>query len=964
MFLLSLLSSPAWAVDFSKDIQPLLQRACYECHGSEVAKAGLRLHEKASALKGSDHQPVIVPGKPEESELLRRVSLPQSDKEAMPRRGTRLTKPEITALRRWIAEGARWPDTVAAVKHWAYQAPARPEVPWNAASVFPMSNATPNAIDAFVASKLVEADLNPSPPAPAHTLLRRLFFDLTGLPPNLEDQKTFLLTSEASYEEAVDHLLESPEFGVKWARHWLDLARYADSHGFQRDDLRDVWGYRDWVVDALNQDMPFDQFTLEQVAGDLLPNPTPAQIIATGFHRCTPTNVEAGTEPEESRINQVIDRVNTTAAVWLGSTLECAQCHNHKYDPFSQEDYYRLLAYFNNTEKEAERSNPKTPGSIRFDGVPYAMPEADKDSARAKLSQQLEQVKEEMARLEATETSADGHPVKMQGPLPLKPAEIQTASGAEWEVQKDQSILFIGEVPDVDSYTVDYEVSPGSLTGLMLEALTDPTLPAGGPGRAEGGRPNFVLQHLEISVVGADGSITPLKFSEAYASFSQARFDVKGLIDAVPTTGWAINPEFSKSHWAALILEHPLTLTAGMKLKLHLVQEYGGGRVIGKLRFSAFSQDVKSHLPATETLGSTRKRPAMLALDKKLKALQKNIDALKPATTEVMRELPQPRMTAIFKRGLYTDPAAPVTAGIPGIFDQKAEGPPNRLTLAKWLASKDNPLTARVAVNRIWAEIFGQGIVTTVEDFGIKGATPSHPELLDWLAIEFMEQGWSLKTLLKQIVMSQTYRQSSVIPPASPGLEADPANALLWRGPRFRLDAEAIRDNALAVSGLLSLQKGGAPIRPPQPDGLWAKVGGQQYKYLVSPGEMQYRRGLYVVLKRGAPYPSFMNFDASARMACVVKRGRSNTPLQALTLLNDPVYVEAAQALAKAMHTEPDAPSRLRAGFRRVLSREPTTEELAIMQQLYDAQIHLGEVQALVAVASALLNLDETITKG
>jgi len=962
LIILSLLGSPAWAVDFSQEVLPVLQRACFECHGSEVAKAGLRLHEKMGALEGSDHQAVIIPGKPEESELLRRVSLPRNDKEAMPRRGNPLKQTEIAILREWIAVGAVWPETVTAAKHWAYVAPVKPVVPSVAGK--------PHPIDAFIAEKLQQAGLQPSPEAAAHTLVRRVFFDLTGLPPTQKDLERFLLDlsaapmSPSTYEKLVDHLLASPEFGVKWARHWLDLARYADSHGFQRDDLREIWGYKDWVVDALNQDMPFDQFTIEQVAGDLLPTPTPSQIVATGFHRCTPTNVEAGTEPEESRINQVIDRVNTTGAVWLGSTLECAQCHNHKYDPFSQKDYYQLLAYFNNTEKEAERSNPKTPGSIRFDGVAFSMMDPQKEKARAALAEKLKGLQAKIATLDSKPVKAGQPAAKMTA---LKPVEVEAASGTENDVQADQSVLFIGTVPDVDTYTVTYDVAPGLVTGLMLEALTDPTLPSQGPGRGDGGRPNFVLQQMEISGVNADGTAQPLEFSQAYASFSQKRFDVEGLIDQDSETGWAINPQFSKPHWAAFALAQPLAFTPGMKLRLRLVQEYGGGRVIGRLRFSAISGEVKSSLPEVDEAvagKAAKKSPAMIAMEREMKAVQKEMEALEPATTEVMKELPAPRMTAVFKRGVYTDPADPVTAATPAIFDTTAQGPPNRLTLAKWLVSRDNPLTARVAVNRLWAEVFGQGIVSTVEDFGIKGAPPSHPELLDWLAVEFMDQGWSMKKILKQIVMSRTYRQSSFLPAGSKGLEVDAANALLWRGPRFRLDAEAIRDNALAISGLLSLQKGGAPIRPPQPDGLWAKVGGQQYKYEVSSGEMQYRRGLYVVLKRGAPYPSFMNFDASARMACVVKRGRSNTPLQALTLLNDPVYVEATRAFAKRLIPEPDAESRIRLGFKLALAREPSPNELTVMKELYDARYPQGENKALEAVASALLNLDETITKG
>jgi hypothetical protein len=961
-----LLASPALALDFAQEVLPVLQRACFECHGGEVAKAGLRLHEKAAALKGGEHGAVIVPGQPEASELLRRVSLPRSDKQAMPRRGNALTAKEIQGLREWIAAGAVWPETVTTARHWAYVPPVKPKVP-------SVQKDKIHPVDAFVDVKLKQAGLTPSPEAPAHTLVRRLFQDLTGLPPTEEDLARFLpdlrlqTLPEDTYEKLVDHLLASPEFGVKWARHWLDLARYADSHGFQRDDLREVWGYRDWVVEALNKDMPFDQFTIEQIAGDLLPNATPAQIIATGFHRCTPTNVEAGTEPEESRINQVIDRVNTTGAVWMGSTLECAQCHNHKYDPFSQKDYYQILAYFNNTEKEAERTNPKTPGSIRFDGVPYAMSDAGQDEARKALTQRLKSVQARLAKAEVVSSPSVKNTAGKPSVKVLKPAEVDSASGSEAEVQGDQSVLFIGAVPDVDTCTLTYDLNPGSVTGFLLEAMTDPSLPGDGPGRGDATRPNFVLQHMEVSVQDAAGKVWPLSFKQAFASFSQSRFDVAGLIDQDPKTGWAINPQFHQAHWAALALKEPLVITAGMRLKLKLVQEFGAGRMIGRLRFSAMTGEVEANLPAAGAplAGKSRpKNPAVVALTREAKALQKELEGLKPATTEVMREIPQPRMTSIFKRGVYTDPAEPVKAATPAIFDHEAKGPPNRLTLARWLVARDNPLTARVTVNRLWAEIFGQGLVTTVEDFGIKGAPPSHPELLDWLAVEFMEQRWSLKKILKQIVMSRTYRQSSAFQAGSRNAETDAANVLLWRGPRFRLDAEAIRDNALAVSGLLSLKKGGAPIRPPQPDGLWAKVGGQQYKYEVSGGEMRYRRGLYVVLKRGAPYPSFINFDASARMACLVRRGRSNTPLQALTLLNDPVFVEATQALAARLQKAPDVLSRLRLGFRLVLAREAAPEELEVMLQLYEAQISQGETKALEAVASALMNLDEAITKG
>jgi len=990
------------AVDFSKEVLPVLQRACLECHGTEIAKSGLRLHDKANALKGGEHGAVIIAGKPDASELLRRVSLPRSDKESMPRRGTSLNAPEIAALHQWISEGAVWPEGVVAAKHWAYVPPVRPTVPGDPSKT--------TAIDAFITEKLTKSGLHPSPEAPAHVLVRRLYFDLTGLPPSPSDIAPYLNSElripHSALESLVDRLLQSEEFGVKWARHWLDLARYADSHGFQRDDLRDVWAYRDWVVKALNANMPFDQFTIEQVAGDLLPNATQDQIVATGFHRCTPTNVEAGTEPEESRINQVIDRVNTTGAVWLGSTLECAQCHNHKYDPFTQHDYYGLLAYFNNTEQEADRSNPKVPGSIRFLGpmMPLA---GSQDAERVQLTQAIAAMDQKLgAATKGGDEEFHAWLAKLRDESGdtlrehlLEVTEFVSDGGAEHAEQPDGSVLLKGKAPDRDTYHITTKAGIKSITAIKLEALTDGSLPGKGPGRGDAKRPNFVLNSFIAKVRQADANDDagqPVKFARASADFSQKNFDPAGAIDNDEKSAWAINPSFHEPHWAVFALDQPLDVGAEKEFVFDLVQSFGGARTLGRVRLSAITGNLSAKtLPAPITallqksqdklsaadLASLRvhfdtEQPGLMAMQREKQRLEKQLSALPEPTSLVMKELPQPRMSTLFKRGEYTQPGERITAATPGVLPATAKGPPNRLTLAKWLVSRENPLTARVAVNRLWAEIFGQGIVTTVEDFGIKGAPPSHPELLEWLAVEFMEKGWSVKQILREMVLSRAYRQSSEFGFRASDLKGgvaatptslDPTNSLLWRGPRLRLDAEAIRDNALAIAGLLSLQKGGPSIRPPQPDGLWHKVGGQQYDYKVSPGEQQHRRGLYVVLKRGAPYPSFTNFDASARMACVVRRSRSNTPLQALTLLNDPVYVEAARSFAKRMATEPQATAaeaRVRHGFKVALAREPAAEELAVLMQLYQSKSAAGELPALEAVATALLSLDETITKG
>ncbi len=982
------------AVDFSKQVLPVLQRACFECHGPEVQKADLRLDGKALAFSSGEHAPVITPGKPDASELLRRISLPRSDKQAMPRRGAPLSAAEIGSLRTWIAEGAVWPDEVTTAIHWAYVKPVKPSPPVVKNTVWPR-----NDLDRFVLARLEKDGLTPATPAAPAVLARRLYLALIGLPPTPAQVTAFESAAAkdqaSAVESLVDELLDSPEFGVRWARPWLDLARYADSHGFQRDDLREIWGFRDWVVNALNADMPFDRFTIEQVAGDLLPNATVDQVVATGFHRCTPTNVEAGTEPEESRIHQVLDRVNTTGAVWLGTTLECAQCHNHKYDPITQADYYSLLAYFNNTEKEAERANPKVPGSIAFNGSPFEMSGATPNPERQKLEAEKAVIEARLSALQkegdkAFESWIERMRTELAEPLaehPLDVLEFVSAKGAQHRELDDGSILISGETPDTDTYRIVLKASAlKSITGFKLEALTHPELPGKGPGRGSADRPNFVLNAFEArtrltDANDDDGQI--LKFAAATADFAQNNFDPSGAIDGDPDTAWAINPQFGKDHWARFELETPLQLTPNQELVITLVQSYGGGRTLGRVRLSAITGSLNAAaLPENivnllkrprhnaKMLAQLRKhfeleRPGMTAMKKQMTGIEKKLAALKAPTTEVMKELPQPRMTAIFKRGVYTDPTTPVSATTPAILP-KTDGLANRLGLAQWLVSKENPLTARVTVNRWWAELFGHGIVTTVEDFGIKGAPPTHPELLDWLAVTFMENGWSMKKVLRLITTSATFCQDAALTPEL--IQKDDPNHLYARGPRLRLEAEAIRDNALAIAGLLSTKKGGPPIYPPQPDGLWKKVGGQQYPYEVSAGEKKYRRGLYVVLKRGAPNPSFVNFDASARMACVVSRSRSNTPLQALTLLNDPVYVEAAHAFAsRILKEKPQAPlaDQVTHAFRLALARKPTTRELSVLSELHQTQRDNGsdESMAWYAVASALLNLDECITK-
>jgi mono/diheme cytochrome c family protein len=995
--------------DFGRDIFPIFRRSCLECHGAKLQEADLRLDDRQSVF---DHYSALVPGDAENSALYSRTALPAGHDEIMPAVGKPLTKAQTELIRRWIDSGADWPEDFQPGSHWAYVAPSKPQASKVSDPTWPR-----NPLDAFILNRLDQEGLTPSPEADPAMLIRRVYLDLIGLPPSPAEVKAFIADpSDAAYRELVDRLLASPQFGERWARPWLDLARYADSHGFQRDDLRQIWAYRDWVIQALNDDMPFDQFTIEQLAGDLLPQATESQKIATGFHRCTMTNVEAGTEPEETRTNQVIDRVNTTATVWLGTTLECAQCHDHKYDPFTQKDYYQLLAFFNNTALEADRRNPKAPGSIQFLGPRMTLggeAQAKQDAAREELAAIETQLarRTRQLRTEATaweERLRAGGANSAQAHV-LEVRDFASAEGAAHSTLEDGSVLLSDDPPDTDVYTFSVDAELSDITAFKLEALTHESLPGGGPGRGDAERPNFVLNEFEVSAAPRGSEkFAPVRLASAKADFSQRGFDVARAIDGDPKTAWAIAPEFFAPHWAQFHTKEPLTYADGVTLRFRLVQRYGGGRTIGRLRISAITGDPTAEAtPANiaRILGVPKQRRTkqerraffrfqtdqdeeIVALRESKAQIEARLKGNSAPTTLVMQELAEPRKTMIFDRGDYRQPTDQIDPGVPAVLHQFEGEGRDRLGLAKWLVDRRNPLVARVTVNRWWAEMFGGGLVETVEDFGVKGEPPTHPELLDWLAVEFMDSGWSMKHVLRTIVSSATYRQSSRVTPEL--LKQDDQNKLYARGPRVRMDAETIRDNALSIAGLLSLKQFGAPIRPYQPDGLWVKLGGEKIDYIVSPGEDRYRRGVYVVLKRGAPYPSFVNFDASDRLACKARRSRSNTPLQALTLLNDPVYVEAAAALAvRSLTEQPNSniDSRINYMFQLCVCREASPHERSALRRLYEQQlldarrdpnsakklvgslrlppqVSRDELAAWFAVATALLNLDATITKG
>jgi len=756
-------------VRFNRDVRPLLASNCYNCHGQDekVRKGHLRLDTREGALDRKKRDPVIVPGKPQASELFLRISSSEPTERMPPvKTGKVLSARDVAVLKKWIEQGANWEE------HWSFVAPKKPALPalrdpsWGR-----------NEIDAFVLARLEAEGLKPTPEADRHALARRVAIDLTGLPPTIEEADRFVNDkAPQAYERYVDRLLQSPGFGERWAQVWLDLARYADSKGYTDDGPRTIWRYRDWVVRALNANMPFDQFTIEQIAGDLLPKATEDQVLASAFHRNTLTNDEGGTNDEEFRVAAVVDRVNTTFQVWMGVTMACAQCHDHKYDPLGQEEYFKVFAILNNTE-DADRND---------------------------------------------------------------------------------------EAPTMETWA---------------------------PGQKE-------------------------KAAALQSQIAEVEKQLKGL---------AKNP------------------------------------------------------------------PEQKKAQERLAVLRRDLAAVQPVRTPIMRELPaaQRRKTHLFFRGNFLDKGKEVGEGVPATFHPLPSGQPvNRLTLARWLVDAKNPLTARVTVNRLWEQLFGTGLVETSEDFGLRGQLPSHPELLDWLAVRLIEDRWDLKKTTRRMVMSSAYRQSSRVTPEL--LERDPHNRLLARGPRVRGSAEMVRDQALFVSGLLSRKMYGPPVRPPQPrEGLNAAFGGS-IDWTTSDGEDRYRRGVYTQWRRTRPYPSMATFDAPSRNVCTVRRPSTNTPLQALTTLNDPVYVEAAQTLARRVLREGGTMTEAKAkyGFRLCLTRPPSERELARLVALYEkaheryrkdskqaeqlATQPLGplpsgvdrvELAAWTVVGNVLLNLDEMFSK-
>jgi hypothetical protein len=1000
-------------VDFNAQVRPILSSHCFACHGADEGsrQARLRLDVREEAVRDRLGIRAIFPGDASQSEVMVRIESTDA-REVMPppKHGPPLNGEETELLRRWIEQGAPYAE------HWAWAAPRRADPPAVSRPDWPR-----NAIDWFVLARLDQEELSPSVEAEGHALLRRVTMDLTGLPPTPEEVREFVEdTSGGAYERLVDRLLASPAYGERWARVWLDLARYADSAGYGSDPLRpNLWPWRDWVIDALNRNLPYDRFTIEQLAGDLVPDPTQEQLIATAFHRNTMTNTEGGTDDEEYRVEAVKDRANTTGQVWMGMTVGCAECHSHKFDPISHQEYYRFFAFFNQTEdNDQPDERPTLP-------LPDAAQGAEMDRLRAKILALETQEAKVTPAFEADLATWEAQ--QLEGPVwrALEPVSFSAISSSQLERLPDASLLASGASPKSDTYLIQVRTELARPTALRLELLPHVSLPAGGPGReASSGKavlseievavrltdqasprarfvrvelpgPHQVLSLAEVQVfrdgtnlatagrasqsstaeeAGADRALdgrttgefllgsttlteseddpwwevdlgeehaldqivvwnrtdsglgtrltgfkvralnaqrepvweeqvasapspvrhfrltpaTPLKLRHATASHAERDWPASRAIDGQLGTGngWAVGGGTGRAFAAVFEIEDPQGLEAGDFLFVTLAQRQGSGNTLGRFRLSVTDQPppvravpnvIAEILSVPREVRTPRQReelagyfrgfaPSLAGIRRELSEARRALDQVRPVAIPIMKELApeQRRVTHILHQGNFLSPGDRVEAGVPEAFHPfPEEAPRNRLGLARWLVSPENPLTARVAVNRWWAQLFGRGLVETQEDFGTQGSLPTHPELLDWLAVELMENGWDMKAMLKLMVTSATYRQSARV--TAHLLERDPRNRLYARGPRQRLEAEMIRDQALALSGLLSPKRGGPSVFPPQPDGLWRAAFNDQRTWTTSEGEDKYRRGLYTFWRRTVPYPSLATFDAPSR---------------------------------------------------------------------------------------------------
>jgi hypothetical protein len=977
-------------IDFATDIQPILRAYCYGCHQGDKAAANLRLDSKDGALAGGLSGKVIIPGSSRSSPILKRL-LADDPKTRMPLGGSPVPPEKIELIANWIDRGAPWPDERKSPTHWAYVAPVRPEIPKVRNHSWPR-----NPVDAFVLAKLESQRLTPSPEASRETLIRRVTLDLIGLPPAPEEIDRFVSDrSPDAYEQLVDRLLASPHYGERQARPWLDLARYADTNGYEADRRRSIWKYRDWVIQAFNRDLPYDRFTIEQIAGDMLPDAGVDERIATGFHRNTMFNEEGGVDKEEAYWETLVDRVNTTATVWLGTTLGCAQCHDHKYDPFTQKEYYQLLAFFNHGEY--------TSGS-RIIEPRLELPTTGQETRKKQLESEIRDLNQrlntstpELAREQADWEKSVG--ASGGSWITLLSASIRTMQGTILTRREDGTLSASGSNPRKETYEIEAVTTVNQITGIRLEAVPDPSLPRGGPGRDPYG--NFVVTDFQVE---AASPADPSRFE--HVVFEEIQADNGKVNDKNARQLWTIDASREDERRPRQIVFTAASPfgSGEVRLRIRIRQdsEYGS-QGLGRFRLSVTSSTDPNAIvsishrlrPLLEIAEKDRTEeqkkelatyyrtvaPSLAAARRRVEAARKELNDLGIAATLVLgeRSTSDPPAANLRIRGAFLSKGDLVYAGTPAALPPLSQNePPSRLALAHWLTSRENPLTGRVAVNRFWELFFGRGLVETSEDFGSQGARPSHPELLDWLAVEFMERGWSIKAIQRLMVTSATYRQSSVLTASL--FNRDPYNRLLARGPRFRMEAEMLRDAVLAASGLLSPKIGGLSVFPPQPPGIW-NMPYNDDQWVESKGEDRYRRGLYTFVRRTAPYPSFLNFDAVSREICTVRRVRTNTPLQALTTLNDAAFFEAAQALARRVLAEagPNARSRVTLAFRLCVARRPKPAELDRTQGwLHDerrffesrpddaariAGVADPDLAAWTMLANVLLNMDETLTK-
>jgi len=990
--LLLVLSHAQPKVNFQADIQPIFEKSCGSCHSAKAQMGQLRLDTEAAAMAGGQSGKVIVPGHARDSILYQRVA-GLSDQARMPM-GGQLSSDQIERIRAWIDTSVSL--SAATKKHWAFVAPVRPRAP-----NIKQAKWVSNPIDAFILERLETEKLAPSPEADRTTLLRRLSLDLIGLPPTPEEIDAFLNDhSPRAFEKQVDRLLASPHYGERWARVWLDAARYADSDGFEKDKARQVWFYRDWVINAMNHDLPYDQFVIHQIAGDLLPNAIQDDRVATGFLRNSMLNEEGGIDPEQFRMESLFDRMEAIGKGVLGVTIQCAQCHTHKFDPITHDDYYRMLAFLNDSD-EANAAVYTLKDEMKIADIFRRTAELEGGLRRRNADWETQ-----MAMWEKAQTGTQPRWTTLSFP------DEELSSGGQKLIRMDDGSFLAQGDPGINNdqkFTAKTKLE--KITAIQLEMLTDANLPHGGPGRGINGM--FALTEFGVGAkpLNADAAMKPVKvkIASATADVNPRETPLPGplqpkgkaikftgpiefAIDGKSTTAWGVDvgPGLrNQPRKAVFRFAEPIAIAGGATLIVNLNQSHGGGDFynnnLGRFRLSVTDAPnaVADPLPTAvrDILAIPRARRSLAQVQTVFRYWRTTVLAWRETNEEIAtlwREYPEgnsqlvvqlrdtPRQTHVLTRGDYTKPAAEVQPGVPAFLNPIPRGAPmNRLTFAKWMVSRDSPTTARSYVNRVWQNFFGTGIVSTSEDLGTQSEPPSHPELLDWLAVEFMDNSWSMKKLARAIVLSSTYRQSSHI---TPELYArDPYNRLLARGPRFRVDAEVVRDIALAASGLLNPAVGGPSVYPPAPDFLFHRpVSYSNKNWFTSEGPDRYRRALYTFRYRSVPYPALQTFDAPSGESSCVRRARSNTPLQALTMLNEPLFLEAARELAARTLRDggADDTQRIRYAFRRCVGRVPDEAETAeLLSLLKKEERRFTEFGPWTAVARVLLNLDETITK-